>query len=573
MNIIIIHCILRTNVIDWGEATTNFRRGDETEVKRLDRAEQWNNEVIAQRERERAVTPLWRRGERPDGENLEPCEEIMPSMKVVPKDFGVQGGEMPNKNSTANVGDVMEMVSYGDRVSRSSADGDLTPHQLLPTRYAEVKYLASSSNESWGVDGRAPRSQPPFELETNIMAQGELNRLRESHAPSHSRLRLGFPRQITPLRLLARARWPFVRMPSKSEHVRFLQQSEAKRWMTIFQGNSKEDPARGVPQQCQGVKKEILLHLRGQLGVPSRAIPEPLVMEHSKSFLKSFALDSGQMASSGDDNTKDKLTGSAAHVTSNEGESHHSRDDPPQGDHSRDGSVEYIRTIKKEMRKVLPCLPDLTLLRLIGGKVRTPFLCLEPGSSISNSEMMKGEESKSVNPAARGVVIRKKHLRDKMPDILPLKKGKQAMDSKKKGAMSPLEDKKKGSSSKAPTKPKVTSSWAMTKATLIAVVPGEEISNNPRVVLGLNVSMIKNPVVAKKSLEGVIPPTNKDELAIELEGKLAELEAQEQHTVTELKRMTEDRNATMERLEKKVDELKEKEALTKKAAQEVQIFR
>ncbi|GFY97796.1 hypothetical protein Acr_12g0003370 [Actinidia rufa] len=226
------------------------------------------------------------------------------------------------------------------------------------------------------------------------------------------------------------------------------------------------------------------------------------------------------MASSGEDNTKDKLTGSVAHVASNEGKSHHSRDDPPRGDHSRDGLVEYIRTIKIEMRKVLPRLPDLTLLRLLGGKVRTPFLCLEPGSSISNSEMVKGEESKSANPVARGVVIGKKHQRDKMPDILPLKKGKQAVDAKKKGAMSPLEDKKKGSSSKAPTKSKVTSSWV-------------------------------NPAVAKKFLEGVIPPADKDELAIELERKLVELGAQEQHTVIELRRMTEDRNATMERLEKK----------------------
>ena len=74
------------------------------------------------------------------------------------------------------------------------------------------------------------------------------------------------------------------------------------------------------------------------------------------------------MASSGGDNADDKLEDDVAHVAGNEGESHYSRDDPLRRDHFQDDSVEYIGTIKKGMRKTLPHLPDLTLLRLLGEK-------------------------------------------------------------------------------------------------------------------------------------------------------------------------------------------------------------
>ncbi|GFY94104.1 hypothetical protein Acr_09g0005500 [Actinidia rufa] len=52
----------------------------------------------------------------------------------------------------------------------------------------------------------------------------------------------------------------------------------------------------------------------------------------------------------------------------------------------------------------------------------------------------------------------------------------------------------------------------------------------------------------------------------ELEGKVAELRTREQHAIKELRRMKEDRDAAVERLEKEVAELKYKEALAKKSA-------
>ena len=53
------------------------------------------------------------------------------------------------------------------------------------------------------------------------------------------------------------------------------------------------------------------------------------------------------MASSGGDDGEDVPTGGSASIADDEGESHHSRGELRRDDHSRDGSVEYIRTIKK----------------------------------------------------------------------------------------------------------------------------------------------------------------------------------------------------------------------------------
>ena len=71
------------------------------------------------------------------------------------------------------------------------------------------------------------------------------------------------------------------------------------------------------------------------------------------------------MVSSGGDNAEDKSAGDAAHVVGDEGKSHHSKDDSSQGEYSQDDSVEYIKTIRKGMRKILPH-PR--------GKTPTPFL-------------------------------------------------------------------------------------------------------------------------------------------------------------------------------------------------------
>ena len=79
------------------------------------------------------------------------------------------------------------------------------------------------------------------------------------------------------------------------------------------------------------------------------------------------------MSSSGEDNVEDRVEKSVGTVAfmGDESESRHTRDKHPQSKSPRDESIEYIGTIRKEMRRILPRLPDLTLLRWLGGKFET----------------------------------------------------------------------------------------------------------------------------------------------------------------------------------------------------------
>ena len=70
------------------------------------------------------------------------------------------------------------------------------------------------------------------------------------------------------------------------------------------------------------------------------------------------------MASNGGDNAKERNVSDAPHITANEGESRYFRDD----------SMEYVGTIKKKLRGILPSLPDQMLLGIIRAKIWPSFI-------------------------------------------------------------------------------------------------------------------------------------------------------------------------------------------------------
>ncbi|GFZ08937.1 hypothetical protein Acr_20g0007450 [Actinidia rufa] len=115
-------------------------------------------------------------------------------------------------------------------------------------------------------------------------------------------------------------------------------------------------------------------------------------------------------------------------------------------------------------------------------------------------------EPKSTTSAVKGMVIIEKSPRDEMPNISPLKKGKQVAYAKKKGLMPPPEEKKKGPAAKAPAKSKTMSSQAAAPT----AVPGEGTSANLGVDLGPNASILENPEVADKLLQGLILPADQE---------------------------------------------------------------
>ena len=83
----------------------------------------------------------------------------------------------------------------------------------------------------------------------------------------------------------------------------------------------------------------------------------------SRTFLRFFTPSRGKMSSSGED--KDIYGDGVVAALGNEGECRRPRDELPRSENLRDESVEYIGTIKKEWRRILPRLPDLTMLMLL----------------------------------------------------------------------------------------------------------------------------------------------------------------------------------------------------------------
>ncbi|GFZ14487.1 hypothetical protein Acr_24g0006770 [Actinidia rufa] len=133
----------------------------------------------------------------------------------------------------------------------------------------------------------------------------------------------------------------------------------------------------------------------------------------------------GGSESSGGDNAEDKLIGNVAPVMGDEGESHHSQDDPRRGVNSRDDSIEYIGIIRRRERKVLPRhLDQIFLIRTIAGpRAQIGWIILKKLVWLVEGSRSATPEVRST-PVAKMVAIGEKCPHVKMPDISPSKKGK-----------------------------------------------------------------------------------------------------------------------------------------------------
>ncbi|PSS15969.1 hypothetical protein CEY00_Acc13462 [Actinidia chinensis var. chinensis] len=207
-------------------------------------------------------------------------------------------------------------------------------------------------------------------------------------------------------------------------------------------------------------------------------------------------------------------------------------DNLPNGDSPSSSSD--VGSIRTELRRLLPHIPDLTLLRWSGEKVLDPVLdrFMNAPSSSSNSlsescsdssllvelesdamskrisfkkideKLRKSADVSSGTPIpAKGVVIGEKQARESITNS-PSKKGKADDDSKGKGVDSGPKGKKKAtSSSKAPTPP-----------TAASLRPGEGTSANLSTISGPTASNLGSPSMAEKLLRGVILPADKKKM-------------------------------------------------------------
>ncbi|GFZ17145.1 hypothetical protein Acr_26g0004150 [Actinidia rufa] len=147
--------------------------------------------------------------------------------------------------------------------------------------------------------------------------------------------------------------------------------------LAVLQGDVQEDPAQRVPQQCQGVERKFFFASREdwefsdgssrEYGVPSsveeKGLYSVLALLKSKSFQRVFG--PRQLLVSDEKNKGEDVPTSSGDAS----DSRQSQEEIPHGGHSRDSSIECIRTIRWTDR-VLSCLPDQILLSILGANIR-----------------------------------------------------------------------------------------------------------------------------------------------------------------------------------------------------------
>ncbi|GFZ10156.1 hypothetical protein Acr_21g0007550 [Actinidia rufa] len=232
----------------------------------------------------------------------------------------------------------------------------------------------------------------------------------------------------------------------------------------------------------------------------------------SRTFQKHFATGCTALSTSGGDNT----------ASGEEGEFI-----------AREDSVEYLGVIRqgigRAVRRAFPGVPDETLLRWLGGKVKNPFTNLRPGTSgfssgsgsdsISDSELPpelrsdamsaragaptfgektggkakaeKATKTTTTKPPTKGIVIREKHTREGVPVI---EIGEP--DSSKRKEVAPPPAPKRFKSNRGVINARRPAAEAGTSS------PGGDVGSES----------MSDASVARRLLTGVIPASDKEEV-------------------------------------------------------------
>ncbi|GFY91190.1 hypothetical protein Acr_07g0013860 [Actinidia rufa] len=303
----------------------------------------------------------------------------------------------------------------------------------------------------------------------------------------------------------------------------------------------------------------------------------PVVL-NSKTFHKYFALDREGMLSSGGDNAEGKSTNGAA-TSGDEGESRHSQDEQPRSDHSQDSSIEYIGTIRRSDR-IISRLFNQVLLLILGAK----FEKAHPNGGGRAKDVSSATKS---TPAAKGVVIGKKHLREEASNVLlseaPAAKrvviGKKHLREKALN-VSLSEAKSKGKEALPPPMAKkaksATSSMPVTKGAKPSLAPKEGTSISPGNALGPRASMLGSASVFEKICRGLFfRPTRRRSISSPWTrdiGSEATFQITRAESVEiEMKKATEElkeKSDLVVRSKEKVAEMKKNKVLAKKKAME-----
>ncbi|GFZ19054.1 hypothetical protein Acr_27g0007930 [Actinidia rufa] len=237
-------------------------------------------------------------------------------------------------------------------------------------------------------------------------------------------------------------------------------------------GRFLQERLQWAPQEFRGRGGFQSVKKSGRFSVP--------VLLESKSFGRVFGSPKSRTSRTENDNLP---SGEAPSSSSDVGESENPHDQARRESLSRDDSIECLGSIRTDFRRLLPHIPDLTLLRWLGGKVLDPILDRSSNAPSSNSL------SESCSDSSLPVELES----DAMPKRVSFKKIGEKL-GKTAGA---------SSGTPAPAKGVVIGDKR----------PGESITSSPsKKGKADDGSKGKGPSVAEKLLRGVIPPANKEKV-------------------------------------------------------------
>ncbi|GFZ02290.1 hypothetical protein Acr_15g0008980 [Actinidia rufa] len=416
-----------------------------------------------------------------------------------------------------------------------SGDLDSLPSWISDHLWEGSSFMTDEVNQSpvSPMEGSPPPEtnsliaiHPSVEEKTNIMTLEELDALREAYS---------FPPRVR------------VRLPEEGETITSTRPGEVLGGLILscFSDKHCNNPPRLYSDEPK-VFEEIFK------SVKKTGCFSVLVLLELKSFCRVF-VSPGSMASgtTGENGPSGEAPSSSGDVGEYPNSHEHARQQSP----SRDDSVECLGSIRIELRRILPHIPDLTLLRWLGERFSILFLIrilarariphqnlVRIRANLSNLTRMvlphsfseitlyfprlirmnyfvamskrisfkklgeklkksKNGSSSGIPTPAKGVVIGEKRAGENLASSAS-KRGKVDDGSKGKGVDREPEGKKKATSpTNAPTTPATASSR-----------PGEGTSATLGAVLGPTASILGSPSVVEKLLRGVIPPADKEKV-------------------------------------------------------------
>ncbi|GFY98090.1 hypothetical protein Acr_12g0006310 [Actinidia rufa] len=560
------------------------------------------------------------------------CRGGLRGFRVINDNYGVNS----KQRHVALQTDTLAGALNADMVARLARSDDL---DSLPSWISDhlgqgSSYMADEVDQSPSspVEGSPEENpliaiHPSVEEKTNIMTIEELNALREIYS---------FPPELVPNAwrsiTCSMALWRVYKYSLSLSEFRNLfslscNPKPDQGWL-YFKARNKKVLLGGYPSNVKGWKSKFFFVSGDEWEIPAGTspvgaprvprtwgIPDKHYNNQPRLFgdeMKVFDEAYRTSRTAGDN----RPSGEAPSSSSDVGESKNPHDQARRESPSRDDSIECLGSIRTNLRRLLPHIPDLTLLRWLGGKVRDPILDRSSNDPSLNSlsesrsdsslpvELESDAMSKRVSfkkigeklgkaagaspgtPApAKGVVIGDKQPGESITSS-PSKKGKADDGSKGKGVSIAPEAKKK-TSSKAPTVPaaasprpgeadkeKVDKLTLDQTATKLFHVIGQAL------VLGSSLAVRSREAGELASLQEGRAASMETEIArlqkvaADLDQQLAESRAREQHTNDELAKAKSDRDSLSDQCGRSgvlVNELRE--ALNKSKDSAVEEFK